>query len=138
MLKCSECGKDLDIIERYYHPVEGRKKIVCSGCWIKIENSENKYTSFILDHVNKTDIGICFILIKVAPTFEKEVYDKLINLPKIIEIYPIIGNYDFIVKIKAENSDDLTNYIVNSVRRINGITSTNTLTGTFSLTGIRY
>jgi DNA-binding Lrp family transcriptional regulator len=139
MIKCSECGKDLDILEEYRHPVEGRKKIVCSTCWNKIDDSESRYTNFILDHVNKTSMGpICFVLIKVAPSFEKESYNKLINLPEIIEIYPLIGMYDFIVKIKAKNSNELGNYIINNIRRVNGITSTNTLTGAFSLTGIKY
>ena len=139
MIKCSECGKNLNVLEGLRHPVEGRKKIVCSNCWNKISDSENRYTSFILNHINKKDIGLeCFVLIKVAPGFEKESYSKLINLPKVIEVNPLMGKYDFIVKIKAENYDELGHYVVNNIRRVSGIVSTNTLTGTFSLTGIKY
>ena len=138
MVKCSRCGKDLSILEGYRHPIEGRKKLVCSICWDIIENNETRYTNFVSNCFNKKDVGfICFVLIKVTPTFEGEIYNKLINLPEIIEIYPLVGKYDFIVKIRSENSDELGKYIVNDIRRINGITSTKTLTGSFSLTGIR-
>lgn len=138
MLKCFECGKELGILDRYRHPVEGKEKIICSYCWDIIENSESRYSNFILDSVTKKDIGfICFILIKVEPTFEMETYNKIKNLPEVIEIHPIIGMYDFIVKISVENYNELGTYIVNNIRKINGITSTNTLTGVFSLTGIK-
>ena len=139
MHKCSECEKALGILEGYRHPVEGKKKLVCKSCWNKIEQSEKKYTNFILKSIKKTDIGfIYFILIKVAPTFEMKIYKTLFNLPEIIEVYPLMGMYDFILKIRAENSDRLGKYVVNTIRRINGITKTKTLCGTFSLTGIEY
>lgn len=139
MHKCSECEKELGILEGYRHPVEGKNKLVCKSCWNKIEESEKRYTSFLLDHINKTSIGlIYFILLKVAPTYEMEVYTKIINLPEVIEIYPLMGMYDFIIKIRAEDSDELGKYVVNTIRRINGVTSTKTLYGAFSLTGIEY
>jgi DNA-binding Lrp family transcriptional regulator len=136
MLKCSECGKGLNLLKAYRHPVEGKEKIVCGCCWDKVKDSECRYTSFILDHVKKTGIGfICFILIKVAPTFETDAYNKLKNLPETIEICPLMGKYDFIVKTGAENFDELGSYIVNTIRKIDGITSTKTLTGAYSLAG---
>jgi DNA-binding Lrp family transcriptional regulator len=136
---CSECEKKLGMLEGYRHPVEGSTKLVCKNCWDKIEVSENKYSNFLLEHINKTNIGVIyFILIKVAPTFEIKTYNKLFNLPEIIEVYPLMGSYDFIVKIKAENSDELGKYVVNNIRKIDGITNTKTLLGTFSLTGAEY
>lgn len=139
MKKCSECKKELEIFGGYRHPVEGREKIVCKECWTKIENSEKNFTDFILNRINKTKIGIIyFVLIKVAPTFEIEIYNKLFNLPEIVEVYPLLGMYDFIVKIIAENSDELGKYVVNTIRRTDGISKTKTLCGTFSLTGIEY
>jgi DNA-binding Lrp family transcriptional regulator len=139
MTECSECGKKLGILEGYRHPAEGWKKFVCNNCWYRLESSEMRYTSFILNHINKTGIGsICFVLIKIAPKLEKEAYGKLSDLPEIIELHPLFGSYDCIAKIKAENSDKLGNFIVSNIRTIDGITSTKTLTGTFSLTGKKY
>lgn len=136
---CSECEKKLGILEGYRHPIEGNTKLVCKNCWDKIEVSEKRYSNFILEHINTTNIGfIYFILIKVAPTFEIETYNKLSNLLEIIEVYPLMGLYDFIVKIRAENSDELGKYVVNNIRKIDGITNTKTLLGTYSLTGTEY
>ena len=49
MKKCSECGKELRFWEGYYHPVLGRKEIVCSKCFEKIESSVEDYRRFLLD-----------------------------------------------------------------------------------------
>ena len=49
--KCSECGKKLGFFEGYRHPAEGRKKCVCGKCWDKIEKSEAKYCSFIMNAI---------------------------------------------------------------------------------------
>ena len=47
--KCSECGKKLGFFEGYRHPVEGKKKCVCGKCWDKLEKSEAKYCSFVMN-----------------------------------------------------------------------------------------
>ena len=49
MRKCSECGKKLGFFEGYRHPVEGKKKCVCGKCWDKLEKSEAKYCSFVMN-----------------------------------------------------------------------------------------
>lgn len=139
MNKCSECKRKLGILEGYRHPVEGWAKFVCNDCWYHIENSEKRYTSFILKSINKTGIGtICFVLIKSLPNQEKKTYNKLNNCSEILEIHPLLGKYDFIAKIRAENHLGLTKFIVNNIRQIEGVKSTKTRTGTFSLTGSKY
>ena len=35
--------------EGYRHPVEGREKCVCGKCFDKIEASEEKYCSFVMN-----------------------------------------------------------------------------------------
>jgi len=63
------------------------------------------------------------------------VYNNLINLPEILELHPILGWYDIIIKIRIDDSKKLGNFVLNKIRTINGVTSTRTLTGSFSLKG---
>jgi len=56
--KCSECGKKLRLFEGYHHPVEGRKKCVCGKCFDKIESSEAKYCSFVMNAFKNTKLNI--------------------------------------------------------------------------------
>ena len=91
--------------------------------------------NFIFIAINRTGTGpICFVLISVEPTYEQKIYDKLSKLPEIIEICPLLGWYDLIVKIEAKDSDELGSHIINKIRTIEGIKNTRTLTGAFSLT----
>jgi len=48
MTKCYECGKELKFWNSYNHPTLGRKMLVCSVCFDKIEASMKKYRDFIL------------------------------------------------------------------------------------------
>ena len=62
-------------------------------------------------------------------------YNNLIEFPEIIELHPLLGWYDIIIKIKIENPKKLGDFVLNKLRKIKGITDTRTLTGSFSLTG---
>jgi DNA-binding Lrp family transcriptional regulator len=73
---------------------------------------------------------IGFVLIKVAPSHEHKIYNKLSNLSEIIKLHPLFGEYDFIAKIEAENNDKLGGLVVNKIRSIDGVVNTKTLTGT--------
>ncbi len=54
-------------------------------------------------------------------------------MPEIIEVHPLLGWYDLIVKLEAKDSIKLGNFIVGKIRKIDGIEDTRTLTGSFSL-----
>jgi DNA-binding Lrp family transcriptional regulator len=69
-----------------------------------------------------------FVLINVRASYEKHVYHKLKHLPETMDVYPLFGEYDFIVKIKIENFDLMGEYIVNNIRTIDGIIKTKSLT----------
>ena len=53
MKKCYECGKELKFWEGYCHPTLGWKHPVCSKCYDSIEESLDKYCSFILSEYKK-------------------------------------------------------------------------------------
>ena len=132
---CDECGKKLGVLGGYRHPVEGREKCLCSECFEKINESEEKYSKFISNSIHhEGGIGaVCFVLINIAPSYERNVLDGLSKLPEIIEVHPLLGWYDMIVKLEAKDSVKLGSFIVNKIRKIEGIEDTRTLTGSFSL-----
>lgn len=74
-------------------------------------------------------MAIGFVLIKAAPAHEHEVYDKLSNIPEIVELHALFGEYDVIAKIEADDFEKLGNIVVNKIRSIEGVIDTKTLTG---------
>ncbi len=74
-------------------------------------------------------MAIGFVLIKVVPRKEREVYDKLAKLKEIVELYPLFGEYDLIAKISVKDFEELSDVVVNKVRAIDGVVETKTLTG---------
>ena len=75
-------------------------------------------------------MAVGFVLIRVAPALELEVYDKLSKLQEIIELHPLFGEFDLIAKIEAENFGKLGSIVVNKIRSMKGVIDTKTLTGT--------
>ena len=74
-----------------------------------------------------------FVLINAAPAHEHEVYTKLSKIPKIVEVHPLFGEFDLIVKIKTRDFEKLGEIVVKKIRTIEGVTDTKTLTVTKSL-----
>lgn len=133
---CSECDKKLGFFEGYIHPIEREKKYVCGKCWEKLETSIRNYSKFISDAFNRKGSGaICYILIRTLPTYEKEIHNKLSKISEIIELYHLLGKYDIIAKIRVEDFEKLGKIVLKEIRTIEGIKSTKTLTGAFTLIG---
>ena len=72
---------------------------------------------------------IGFILISTAPAKEQEVYRDLMNVPEIVELHPLFGEYDLISKIETRDFNELGKVVVEKVRTISGVIDTKTLTG---------
>jgi DNA-binding Lrp family transcriptional regulator len=69
--------------------------------------------------INKKNFGcICFILISSSPTKEHDLYDKLMKLPEIIELHPLLGWYDLIAKIGIKNFILLGDLVIDKIRII--------------------
>jgi DNA-binding Lrp family transcriptional regulator len=67
-----------------------------------------------------------FVLMRVSPKHETEVFDKLSKLLEVIEIHPLFGEYDFIAKVESVGYEHIGE-IVNKIRTIDGITDTQIL-----------
>jgi len=74
-------------------------------------------------------IAIGFVLVSTAPAKEHEVYNILNELPEIVELHPLFGEYDLIAKIETDDFNRLGQIVVDKVRTIPGVIDTKTLTG---------
>ncbi len=74
-------------------------------------------------------MAIGYVLISTAPAKEHEVFNKLKELPDIIELHPLFGEYDLIAKLETEDFNELGKIVVDGIRSIEGVIDTKTLTG---------
>ncbi len=58
---------------------------------------------------------------------EKDVYQKLLKIDEVVELYPLFGEYDLIAKIEATTYDQIGEIVVSRIRAIDGIKTTKTL-----------
>ena len=80
-------------------------------------------------------MAIGFALLSISPLHEKTVFDSLKNVSEIIEIHPLFGEYDILVKIQTADIDAIGEIVIKKIRSLKGIVDTKTLIGTKSLTG---
>lgn len=76
-----------------------------------------------------------FALLSISPLKEKEVYQSLKNISEIVEIHPLFGEYDILVKIECGNIDFIGEIVIKKIRAIQGIVDSKTMIGTKSLSG---
>jgi DNA-binding Lrp family transcriptional regulator len=73
-------------------------------------------------------MATAFVLVSIGPGDEFRVFKKLKNLLEIDEIYPLFGEYDFLVKLVADDYEEIGNIVINKIRIIRGVKATKTLT----------
>ena len=76
-----------------------------------------------------------FALLSISPLYEKEVCKKLKDTSEIIEVHPLFGEYDILLKIETVDIDSIGEIVISKIRSIKGVTDTKTLIGTNSLKG---
>ncbi len=67
------------------------------------------------------------MLIDIEPTREKEVYQKLMTVEHIVELYPLFGEYDLIAKVEADSYEAIGDIVITKIRAIPGVKATKTL-----------
>lgn len=73
-------------------------------------------------------MAVGFVLIGTEPKKEREVYDKLLKIEEVVELYPLFGEYDLIAKVEAEDYNTIGEVVVAKIRSIEGVRTTKTLT----------
>ena len=76
-----------------------------------------------------------FALLSISPLHEKTVFEELKNLPQVTEIHPLFGEYDILVKINADDIDQIGEIVIKKIRSLKGVMDTKTFIGTKSLSG---
>jgi DNA-binding Lrp family transcriptional regulator len=67
-------------------------------------------------------------MINVLPGYEKAAYRELKNIEGIKDVYPVFGEYDFVVIIDVEDLSIL-NAVVDRIRESETVTATQTIIG---------
>ena len=75
-------------------------------------------------------MSIAFILVSTVPGKEHEVYNKISKIKYVVEIHPLFGEYDLIVKVDAEDFTELGKIVIDQIRPMEGVIDTKTLTAT--------
>jgi DNA-binding Lrp family transcriptional regulator len=74
-------------------------------------------------------MAVGFVLVSAKPMEEHAVYNALLRVEEIIEVHPLFGEYDLILKIDVSSVEEVGEIVVNRVRTIEGVLDTKTLTG---------
>jgi DNA-binding Lrp family transcriptional regulator len=75
-------------------------------------------------------VALGFVLVKVEPGREHELLRRLVATSVAEEIFPLFGEYDFILKVAAADFDALGQKIVSEIRSLPGLRTTLTFTVT--------
>ena len=68
-----------------------------------------------------------YVLIVTDPGKTKHVYDEIQNLQGIQEVHEVMGPYDIVVEITAENLQEIPRILGERIRPIDGVQSTTSL-----------
>ncbi len=66
-----------------------------------------------------------YVLINCKAGYENSIIKKLIEIPEVIEVEGVLGDYDIFVKLVSYSQEDLDKIIIRQVRIIPNLLSTN-------------
>ncbi|MCK5775967.1 MAG: Lrp/AsnC ligand binding domain-containing protein [Bacteroidales bacterium] len=73
--------------------------------------------------------SLAFVGIQVNLTSDQthhEVFDKIVNIPQVVECHSITGKYSYMLKIYAQSNENLKKILVENIQSIPAVTSTET------------
>ena len=72
--------------------------------------------------------AIALVLLSTEPGREQQVVNELNKMPEVSEAMVLFGEYDVYCKIKVEDFSQLSSLILKSIRTLEGVVETTTLT----------
>jgi len=72
-------------------------------------------------------VAIAYVLISTEIGAEKDVLEKLREIPEVKEAYVVYGVYDIVVKVVVDGVDNLRDIVTSKIRRLNKVRSTLTM-----------
>ena len=58
------------------------------------------------------------------PISQVDIGNRLAKLPEVSEVYIIPGEYDFLIKIRGKDIDEIANFVINKLRKMKDINRT--------------
>lgn len=95
----------------------------------KLENANiiEKYTI----KVNRDKINyklLAFIFVSIDETENIEAFrENIIKYPSVLECHHVAGEYDYLLKILVEDTKALEEFLSNTLKKINGVSKSNTI-----------
>ena len=81
--------------------------------------------------INRKKLGLslaAFILVVLERSADiKGFRDKITQIPNVLECHHVAGQYDYILKICVKDTDDLEHFLMDVLKNIDGVASSNTL-----------
>ena len=77
-----------------------------------------------LDHNILGESSIAFIFINIQPGYIESISKTISDFENIMEVYEVHTRGDLLVKIRASSPEGLRNIVINKIRAIEGIVST--------------
>ena len=71
-------------------------------------------------------MATAFVFINTAPTKERSVYGELCHVKEIVELHPLVGDFDMIAKVEAPDLDRLGQIVIDKIRSVPGVIDTET------------
>lgn len=68
-----------------------------------------------------------FVLFKTEPSREQDVYMALDDHPEVAEVHALYGEFDLLIRITSTDSRALSDLLMNTFRRIEGVRETQTM-----------
>jgi DNA-binding Lrp family transcriptional regulator len=68
-----------------------------------------------------------YVLLKVTPGYERNIVKELKDLPEIVDINELYGEWDIIAKASVVRIEDLDALLSEKMRKIEGVTLTSTM-----------
>lgn len=81
--------------------------------------------------LNRKKLGyklIAFICVVLEQAADIQYFrNEILKLNSVMECHHVAGQYDYILKICVRDTDDLENFLMNHLKKIKGVASSNTL-----------
>lgn len=68
-----------------------------------------------------------FVLVGVEPGREREVFERVLTVPEVVDAHLLFGEYDIIARIEADDYDLIGQVVVDRIRNVPGVQTTKTL-----------
>jgi DNA-binding Lrp family transcriptional regulator len=67
------------------------------------------------------------VLLTVARDKINDVANKISDMDGVTEVYSVAGRYDLVAIVRVKNNDDLAGVVTEQIRKVDGITSSESL-----------